>query len=159
MDLDQAVNQILALPSSTRVGLLFGNERSGLDSRELLSSNFRFTIPQASSQPSYNLATAVLITLFPLFLGHGPQIQASPADKPISRKEQDECIQLILKKLEEKQFIHPVNKVHVTEMVYELFGRLAMTSRDKNLLLAMFSKGPDFIIGKSAESKDNKNHS
>lgn len=159
LDLQQAVDKILTLPQSARVGLLFGNERSGLDSKELLHSNFRFSIPQASAQPSYNLAAAVLISLFPLFLAYRTEILANAADKPISRKEQDECIHMILEKLEAKGFIHSKNKNHVTEMVFELFGRLAITSRDKNLLLAMFSKGPDFVIGKSEESKDNKNHS
>ncbi|MCJ7589303.1 MAG: RNA methyltransferase [Candidatus Aminicenantes bacterium] len=64
---EDALDRMLAAPLSARVGLLFGNERTGLTSEELRRSNFRFTIPQAARQPSYNLAAAVLLTLFALF--------------------------------------------------------------------------------------------
>jgi len=139
LSLDEAVEKMLSFPSATRIGLLFGNERTGLTSAELRSSNFRFMIPQASKQPSYNLASAVLLTLFPLFR-LGFQDQEPIRNRPLSRKQQEECIQLILNKLEKKRFIHSSNKEHVIEMVYDLLGRLTLTERDKKLLLAIFSK-------------------
>ena len=139
LSLDEAVEKMLSFPSATRIGLLFGNERTGLTSAELRSSNFRFIIPQASKQPSYNLASAVLLTLFPLFR-FGFQGQEPIRNRPLSRKQQEECIQLILNKLEKKRFIHSTNKEHVIEMVYDLLGRLTLTERDKKLLLAIFSK-------------------
>jgi len=111
-----------------------------LTSEELLRSNFRFKIPQAGRQPSYNLASAVLITLFSIF-----SVQAS--DEPdvlvqsLSRNEQEICVQRILINLEKKGFIHKTNKKHMEEMVWDLFGRLTMTAEDRSLLLALFSKG------------------
>lgn len=143
LSLDEAVDKMLSYPPETEIGLLFGNERTGLSSRELYSTNFRFTIPQASIQPSYNLASAVLLTLFRIYRTIQEHSHLDVSELPISREEQEDCIRLILEKLEEKKFIHPVNQVHVTEMIYDLFGRLSMTERDKNLLLAIFSKGPD----------------
>lgn len=139
LSLDEAVEKMLSFPPATRIGLLFGNERTGLTSTELRSSNFRFRIPQASKQPSYNLASAVLLTLFPLFR-HSFQDQEPTRSRPLSRKQQEEFIQLVLDKLEKKGFIHSTNKEHVTEMVYDLCGRLALTDKDKRLLLAIFSK-------------------
>lgn len=139
---DDALAKILSLSPPARVGLLFGNERTGLTSEELRFSNFRFTIPQASRQPSYNLAAAVLLTLFEIFR-RGPEGQAEslfPArEPPLPRREQVECISLILAKLEERKFIHRTNKRHTTEMIYDLLGRLAMTDKDRRLLLAIFS--------------------
>ena len=52
---------------------------------------------------------------------------------------------MILRKLENKKFIHETNKRHVTEMVFSLFGRTALTEKDRNLLLALFAKGPDSL--------------
>ena len=49
MPLDDALSKMPAFPASTRIGLLFGNERTGLTSEEMRHSNFRFTIPQASA--------------------------------------------------------------------------------------------------------------
>ncbi|UCC38224.1 MAG: hypothetical protein JSV96_10235 [Candidatus Aminicenantes bacterium] len=140
LSLEDAVTKMFEFPPATKIGLLFGNERTGLTSDELLSSNFRFAITQSARQPSYNLASAILLTLFHIYSSTGLKKTQISWEKPISRKEQDECIQLVLDKLEKKKFIHKTNKQHMTEMIYDLFGRLAMTSRDKKLLLALFSK-------------------
>jgi tRNA/rRNA methyltransferase len=138
ISLDEAVEKMLSSPRVTSVGLLFGNERTGLTSEELKSSNFRFSIPQAGRQPSYNLASAVLLTLFPLFK-LSAQNQEKTKETPLSRRQQEECIRLILDKLRKKGFIHSTNKEHVEEMVYDLLGRLTLTEKDKKLLLAIFS--------------------
>jgi TrmH family RNA methyltransferase len=140
ISLKEAVKEMFRYPVATKIGLLFGSERTGLTSDELRSSNFRFMIPQATRQPSYNLASAVLLTLFHLFAyAHFNQVEP-PREKPLSRKEQEECIRLILRKLEQSNFIHSTNKRHMTEMIYDLFGRFALTSKDRKLLLALFSK-------------------
>ena len=142
LSFDEAVTKMLSLRPPARVALLFGNERTGLTSEELRSSNFRYSIPQASRQPSYNLSAAVLLTLFELFRRRleGQAESAFPArEPPLSRKEQEECVGLIVEKLEEREFIHRTNKRHTTEMIHDLFGRLTMTDRDRRLLLAIFS--------------------
>jgi tRNA/rRNA methyltransferase len=140
LTLNEALNTMFAFTGTTKIGLLFGKERTGLTSEELLHSNFRFMIPQAEDQPSYNLASAVLITLFNIFSRQRPDEEAV-YDQPLSRKEQEACIRRILLNLEKKGFSHKTNEKHVEEMVFDLFGRLAMTARDRNLILALFSKG------------------
>jgi len=138
---DEAIAKIISFPREARIGLLFGNERTGLTSAELAASNFRWSIPQASRQPSYNLAASVLITLFELFRREkmGPSPFFAGREVPLPRREQEECIGLILQKLERRRFIHSTNKRHTAQMVRDLLGRLAMTDRDRKLLLAMFS--------------------
>ena len=160
---DETVAKILSFSKDARIGLLFGNERTGLTSAELAASNFRWSIPQASRQPSYNLAGAVLITLFELFrrektgtvlfsrdsderqpgfeaMKRGPSSLSVDREAPLPRREQEECVRLILQKLEARRFLHATNKVHTTQMIRDLFGRLAMTDRDRKLLLAVFSQ-------------------
>jgi len=141
--LRDALKEMVSFPLSTKIGLLFGNERTGLTSAELRSSNFRFIIPQVARQPSYNLASAVLLTLFHVYAYDFKEVEITK-EKPLSRKEQEECIRLILRKLAQKKFIHKKNKRHMTEMIYDLFGRLALTSKDRKLLLALFSKAVDW---------------
>lgn len=143
ISLEDALNRIIDLPTASRIGLLFGNERTGLTSTELQNANFIFRIPQASPQPSYNLASAVLLTLFALFRQSYSREEKEQQESLLSRKEQEECIQLILKKLEKKRFIHRTNERRMSESLHDLFGRLAMTARDRKLLLALFSKGVD----------------
>ncbi len=141
LTLSQLVEKILHCPRGTGIGLMYGNERTGLDSSELLHSNYCFRIPQASVQPSYNLASAVLLTLFSLVFRDQPQ-SVDPAVRPLPHREFEACIRLILQKLENRRFIHDGNRKHVSEMVFELFGRLGMTAQDRDLLLAMFGKEP-----------------
>lgn len=140
---DEAVEKIGRFPGSNRIGILFGNERTGLISEELKYSNFRFIIPQAARQPSFNIASAVLITLFHVFSHPPRKARERGLAKPLPQKKQLECIEMILRKLGEKGFIHKTNRKHTTEMVYDLFGRLNMTEEDSRLLLAIFSKGVD----------------
>jgi len=137
----EAVDRVIAAPSGTRIGLLFGNERTGLTSEQLRFANFLFTIPQAGRQPSYNLASAVLLTLFRIAGDVQTMGSSVERERFIPREEQMECIRLILDKLKDRRFIHESNSEHVTEMVHSLFGRLEMTEKDRNLLLAIFSRG------------------
>lgn len=140
LPLEEALKKMFDFAGTTRIGILFGNERTGLTSGELLHSSFRFKIPQSGIQPSYNLASAVLITLFSIFSSQVSDMDAVYG-QPLSRKEQEVCIQRILLNLEKKGFSHKTNKKHVEEMVFDLFGRLTMTAEDRRLLLALFSTG------------------
>ena len=140
MPLAEAVEKMLSYPRATRIGLLFGNERTGLTSEEMRCSNFRFTIPQAARQPSYNLASAVLLTLFPLLLASRPAGPV-PFEKPAARREQDDCLRRIAGILEERDFMSEANRPYVTDQIFDLFGRLAMSEKDRRLLLAIFYKG------------------
>lgn len=141
LSLNEAVEKMLSFPRETKIGLVFGPERTGLTSGDLLVSNFCFTIPQACKQPSFNLAGAVLITLYQIYSSLTPKILSEESDDlPCPWHEQKECLQRILDKLSSQGFIHEKNRKHVTEMVFNLFGRLAMTEREKNFLLAVFSK-------------------
>jgi len=140
LPLDEALVRIRAYPARARIGLLFGNERTGLTSDEMKHSTYRFTIPQAGRQPSYNLAAAVLLTLFPLFAAGAPAFAPAPEDVPLPRGEQEECIIRILDVLRFRRFIPEDGERHVEQMVFELFGRLAMSAKDRQLLLAVFQK-------------------
>ncbi len=133
------IPKIASFQPGTQIGLLFGNERTGLTSQELCHSNFRVALPQAASQPSYNLASAVLLFLFHLFFHQDKVTYAAALSKPLPRRNQEECIELILAKLEQLDFIHSGNKEHISERIYDLFGRLAMSESDRKLLLAIFS--------------------
>jgi TrmH family RNA methyltransferase len=140
MPLAEALGRMAEYPAGTRIGLLYGNERTGLTSEELRHSNFRFTIFQAGRQPSYNLAAAVLLTLFPLFTASAPAPERT-LPRPLPRRDQEACLGRIVEILKSRRFMTGANEGHVTEMIYDLFGRLALSDKDRRLLLAIFHKG------------------
>jgi TrmH family RNA methyltransferase len=140
MSLDEAVETMTEAPGAAEIGLVFGNERTGLTSAELQHTNYRFTIPQSGGQPSYNLSAAVLLTLFPLFSRRPSPLEAQDPQL-LSRSEQEACIRLIIQKIDERGFIKPQSRDHIRQIVFDLFGRVVLTERDRGLLLALFSKG------------------
>jgi TrmH family RNA methyltransferase len=139
MEMNEAVERLGRLPATARVGLIFGNERTGLTAAELRRANLIFTIPQAVRQPSYNLGAAVLLTLYSLFQAAG-KTGAAETQPPLPRAEQDTVIGLILAKLDAQGFLHRTNRDHVTAWVHDFFGRQAMSERDRGFLLALFDK-------------------
>jgi tRNA/rRNA methyltransferase len=146
--LEEMVEKVIGFSPGIKIGLLFGPERTGLESRDLRWANYCFVIPQASNQPSYNLAGAVLITLFQLFRqavsrnGIGAKRGPQQDSQPLSVTQQRECINFIIKKLTERGFIHRTNRKHMEERLHDLFGRLTINERDRKLLLALFGKIP-----------------
>lgn len=135
----EAIDTLRTFPRESRIGLLFGNERTGLMSEELGAANYVFSLPQASRQPSYNLGSAVLLTLFALF-SLPTSAPADPEAVPATRAAQDDCIRVVLMKLERSGFIQGANRAHVSGMVRSLFGRLALTDRDRKFLMAVFNQ-------------------
>ena len=66
-------------PPQTSTVLLFGPESSGLTNEELATASLLVRIPTAARQPTLNLAQAVLIVAYELWLGRGaPAALAAP---------------------------------------------------------------------------------
>ncbi|MGZ7065359.1 MAG: RNA methyltransferase, partial [Candidatus Aminicenantales bacterium] len=82
--LRDAVLKISEYPAETKIGLVFGNERTGLTADEIGLSNIRFRIPQAARQPSYNLGVAVTLTLFEI-AGRGERPAVVRRELPLTR--------------------------------------------------------------------------
>ncbi|MHB8054467.1 MAG: RNA methyltransferase [Candidatus Aminicenantales bacterium] len=156
VEMNEAVERIGRLPANVRVGLLFGNERTGLTAAELRRANLIFTIPQAVRQPSYNLGAAVLLTLYSLFQA-ADKSGATKTQAPLPRAEQDAVIGLILAKLDAQGFLHRTNRDHVSAWVLDFFGRQAMSARDRGFLLALFDKrGRDRSFPPDGDSQEKK---
>jgi tRNA/rRNA methyltransferase len=141
LPLEEALFRARSLPSPSRLGFVFGNERTGLTTEELLRANFVYTIPQAARQPSYNLAAAVLLTLFPLFAVSAGPVAAAGGERPLTRSDQEATIGIILTQLEARGFVHATNRTHIGGRLHDLFGRAALTAADRRLVLALFTKG------------------
>ncbi|MDR2951704.1 MAG: RNA methyltransferase, partial [Treponema sp.] len=63
------------VPETGPVGIVFGNERTGLEDAEFDLCNIASHIPVSDTQPSLNLSHAVQIYAYELFLALEPQTQ------------------------------------------------------------------------------------
>jgi TrmH family RNA methyltransferase len=138
--LSDAVRTVLEYPRKTRVGLVFGNERTGLTAEEIGLTNVRFRIPQAARQPSYNLGVAVTLTLFEI-AGRGRPAPVVRRDLPLTRAEQEEAGQRFGKMLDGLGFMRDTNRAFITERVQDIFRRMVLTGKDRDIILAMFRRG------------------
>lgn len=137
--LADAVTRIGEYPASTRVGLVFGNERTGLTQEELGLANLRFHIPQAGRQPSYNLGVAVTLTLHAIAFREGPPatLRRQP---PLDHAAQTEAGRRFADLLDGLGFMHDTNRDFIVEKVQDIFFRMALTGKDRDIILAMFRK-------------------
>jgi len=134
-----AVGRIAEYPPETRVGLVFGNERTGLTQEEIGRTNVRFHIPQAARQPSYNLGVAVTLTLHAIAFQDAPP-PAARRDLPLSHAEQAAAGRRFRDMLASLGFMHETNRAFIAEKVQDIFFRMALTAKDRDVILAMFRK-------------------
>ncbi len=137
--LAEAAERIFEYDGRTTIGLVFGNERTGLTAEEIRLSNFRFRIPQAARQPSYNLGVAVTITLFTIAFRNA-QPQAHSKAPPLTRAEQEDAGRRFKDMLDNWGFMHDTNRAFITERVQDIFRRMVLTAKDRDIILAMFRK-------------------
>lgn len=137
--LAEAVARVGEYPRTVRVGLVFGNERTGLTQKELSLANVRFHIPQASRQPSYNLGVAVTLTLHAFAFREGPP-PALRRHPPLDHAAQAEAGRRFGDMLDSLGFVHDTNRDFIVEKVRDIFFRMALTAKDRDIILAMFRK-------------------
>lgn len=130
-------SEVAALADDAPVALVFGCESTGLSEKELTLCHRRVIIPTHERQPSLNLAQAVMIAGYELFLAESPEM-TPPARAPNKNAEQ------ALSKLEraflDVGFLTPDNAAPRFAEWRELFGRAGLTSREVQLLLALARK-------------------
>jgi tRNA/rRNA methyltransferase len=154
--LPEAVRRTSEYPPSTRVGLVFGNERTGLTSGEIGLANLRFHIPQSARQPSYNLGVAVTLTLYEIAL-RGDPVPAVRKDRPLTHAEQAEAGDRFRAMLDGLGFMRDTNRAFIEERVRDIFFRMALTAKDRDVILAMFRKpllGPRRKTSRIKRGKD-----
>lgn len=74
----RALAEALALRADERWALVFGDERHGLRREDLAACHALSTIPASASQPSLNLAQAVVVYAYELGIAHRGGARGSP---------------------------------------------------------------------------------
>jgi TrmH family RNA methyltransferase len=77
---DTAASQLVAAAHQGPVGVLFGNEDTGLTSSDLSRCPLVITIPAAIERPALNLSHAVQVVAYELFLAAAGEVGPPPPD-------------------------------------------------------------------------------
>ncbi|GHV88659.1 hypothetical protein AGMMS50267_10190 [Spirochaetia bacterium] len=135
------------------VALVFGNERTGLEDRELKICNLAAHIPANDAFPSLNLSHAVQIFCYELFLALGPDpVAASGEDLtvdapahggrwvPLDQKRIAELVRSVTSSLESLGFYRQPGREEQEQFLQDVFSRAALTQREAEYMANIFFK-------------------
>ena len=128
---------LLELAASNPVGLLFGREDSGLSNEELARCHELVTIPAHPSFGSLNLAQAVLLVCYELYVSAVTQPDAPP---PIlaTTAEVERLYARMQEVLRHVGFLHGSNPDRMMGYFRRFFARFGLKSRDVKVFLGLF---------------------
>jgi len=128
--------EIVQAARSGEVALVFGSERVGLTNFELARCNVLATIPTDPAYSSLNLAMAVQVFAYELWLLGRPQAPEPPAlDVPLaSAEEMRRLYEHLEQVLEQIDFRDRTGGGHLMARIRRLFNRARLDQNEMNIL-------------------------
>lgn len=117
--------------------LVFGPEDNGLSNLDLRHCQRLVTIPSHPQQPSLNLAQAVMVCLYEIYVA---ALDPGPSD-PLDRAPAEAVEALfdrMRKTLLEVGFLDPQNPEHILLALRRILGRAGLEERDVKILSGLF---------------------
>jgi TrmH family RNA methyltransferase len=121
-----------------RVAVLFGCEQSGLSNAEIDRCHYLVRIPVSSLYASLNLAAAVQVIAYELFVAHVTKesgtIGRSPEHVPVSAGEMERFYEHLEATLVQLEFLDPSNPRHLMRRLRRLYNRARPDANEINIL-------------------------
>ncbi|MBF0189030.1 MAG: RNA methyltransferase [Magnetococcales bacterium] len=141
--LGEKMPEILARPG-TRVGLLFGTESSGLETRDVERCDVLCNIPTAGEHGSLNLSQAVLIILYALMreAGRGEDFAFVPGEQDVraSAVSMERFFEHLEETLTEIEFLKHQRNRHMMGSLRAIFHRACLDQREVSILRGILSE-------------------
>ena len=135
----QVVPRILAAAAQNRVALVFGPEDHGLSNEDLKACHQLITIPANAAYPSLNLAQAVMVCCYELFVAASAELVAGQEAGP--RLASAEQVEFMLQRLQSAflqiGYLHADNPDHIMFAYRRILGKAQLEERDVRILLAL----------------------
>ena len=135
----EAAGEVLAVSEATLVALVFGPEDRGLTNDELDRCHRIVTIPTSADYASLNLAQAVAVMAYELFLARGTPPLKSPrrAAEPATQEQLERLFADAHQALEAIDFFKTRNPEPIMRTVREVLHRTPLDAREVELARAM----------------------
>jgi len=135
----EVAQEIRSAIGDNRAALVFGREDNGLTTDELSLCRWNATIPTSEEYGSLNLAQAVLIFCYELFLGFGDNTQ-DRSRSVASVLEMEMLYGHMENSLLRIGFLNPQNPAHVMRSLRRIFARAGLDSREVAIIRGMMSQ-------------------
>jgi len=130
--------KLIPLSQKNLIGLAFGSEKEGLTNEELSLCHLYARIPSMESFPSLNLAQAVMVVSYELFISSieipKKEIRLAPAEQ------MERMLEHMEKTLLRIGFLDSNNPQRIMRVLRRLFGRSQMDEREVKILEGIWSQ-------------------
>jgi tRNA/rRNA methyltransferase len=150
----EAAAEVASVAATSAVALVFGPEDHGLSNEELKICHQVLTIPTHSEYSSMNLAQAVLVCAYELFLAEHPT-RSEPV--PLATSERLERMYAELRQaLLAIGFLHGANPDHIVFTLRRIFGRARLDRREVAIWLGIARQIEWFAAGGRAVADEKR---
>lgn len=124
--------------SRENIALVFGRENSGLKNHELDLCHYLLRIPCNPDYSSLNLAAAVQVVCYELYVASGQEFVSSIGDRgedPLATAEQMEAFyQHLQQTMADIGFLHPERSKSIMRRLRRLFNRTQLDTKELDIL-------------------------
>ena len=125
-------------PQKANIALVFGRENSGLKNHELDLCHFLLRIPCNQEYSSLNLAAAVQVVCYELFIASGQQLVSEIGDQgedPLASAEQMEGFyQHLQQTMADIGFLQPERSKSIMRRLRRIFNRTQLDTKELDIL-------------------------
>ena len=141
---DCALQAAQAAKAGNRVAVVFGSERTGLQNEELALCHHLVTIPASDAYTSLNLAMAVQIIAYEIFLAARGEAAAIESEELLATSQDLERLYTHLSEvLEGTGFRDHTSNGHVMARVRRIFNRAMLDQNEMRILRGILSAVQD----------------
>jgi TrmH family RNA methyltransferase len=131
----EAATRIVATSLHSEAALVFGSERYGLSNDELNRCNLMVTVPTAPGYSSLNLAMAVQVLAYELWLVRRAEPEPAPRDAPLATVAEVQRLYAHIEQvLEEIDFRDRTGNGQLMTRIRRLFNRAQLDQNEMNIL-------------------------
>jgi tRNA/rRNA methyltransferase len=122
---------------SRRVALVFGSEENGLRREHYPLCQYLIRIPSSGENRSYNLAQAVLLSLYEIHRQQGSHVGADKPEFPTS-SHVDGLTDMVVRVAREVGFLNEHSPEHIGDLLVNVTRRGRLTVRELKILTGLF---------------------
>ena len=121
------------------VAFVFGNEQAGLTNDEMLACQYLVHIPANPAFSSLNLAQAVQVVAYELFMAAGPVSAMEKREKPATVADLEGLYAHLEQAAVESEFFDPASGSKLPTRLRRLFSRIELEREEVNILRGLLN--------------------
>ena len=148
LSMREAARRAVAQAATGEVALVFGTEMSGLSNAELARCGVVATIPANPAYASLNLASAVQVAAYELFVAYsGGAVWRAPRFQAATHDEVEDLYAHATRTLTDLRFLDPRKPKRLLPRLRRLFARAGLEREEVNILRGILAR-IDQVLGK-----------